>query len=200
MTNGHYTLDSSVPMPRGLTPGHVARAVESLEQRASDLVELFQEQRNAFSTVVGIFGARALASVSQFEPSPHKFRAQGAFPDLRRRGARGEPPPPDACLESKGSIRGWPVQAHYDHEGWYVIWRYLVDESLTITDLPVVVWRVDVVYLRKTDWKYETSTASVAGGGRTHTFGVKKPATKLSGAAVFRRNNVKWSGGKAIAI
>jgi hypothetical protein len=41
---------------------------------------------------------------------------------------------------------------------------------------------VDVVFLDKSDWKYEGSKASAAGGGRTHTFGLKEPAKKLDGA------------------
>lgn len=193
-----YTLNRAVSLPRDLTPEMVARAVSVIEKRASDLVDLYQEQQNAFSTVVGIFGARALEAISPYEPSPHKFRAQGAFPDLRRKGSRGDPPPPDACLESKGSKRPWPLQAHYDHEGWYIVWRYLVDESLTITGAPVVVWRVDVVYLTKHDWKYESSTAGVAGGGRTHTFGVISPAAKLANAAVYRRNDIHLVRGKPV--
>lgn len=173
-------------------------AAGQIEQRASDLVELYNEQRNAFSTIVGIFGARALAAISPYEPSPHRFEAQGAFPDLRKRGSRGSPPPPRSCLESKGSTRPWVIQAHYDHEGWYIVWRYLVDDSETISGRPVVVWRVDVVYLTKDDWKYETSTASASGGGRTHTFGVQQPARKLAEAAVYRRTDIKLVGGKPV--
>jgi len=189
-----YTIDARVELPRGLVPAMVQSAVRVTEDRASDLVELYHEQRNAFSTIVGIFGARALAAVSPYEPSPHRFLAQGAFPDLRRNGARGDPPPPRACLESKASIRRWPIQAHYNHEGWYIV----VDESLIFSGKPVVIWRVDVLCLKTSDWKYEGSKASAEGGGSTHTFGAKRPATKLAGARLLHRNNVSFTAGKPV--
>ena len=47
-------------------------------------------------------------------------------------------------------------------------------------------------------WKYEGSTAGTAGGGRTHTFGVKAPAKKLGGAAVYKRKDIIVRGGKPI--
>ena len=62
----------------------------------------------------------------------------------------------------------------------------------------VVVWRVDVVFLDKADWKYEGSSASQAGGGRTHTFGLKNPATKLRNAAVYSLKGVAIKGGKPV--
>lgn len=65
---------------------------------------------------------------------------------------------------------------------------------------PVIIWRVDVAYLEKEDWKYEGSTAGAGGGGRTHTFGVKNPASKLKGKAVYHRSDVKLSGGKAVPV
>ncbi len=55
---------------------------------------------------------------------------------------------------------------------------------------PVVIWRVDVVFLERADWKYEKSSAGEAGGGRTHTFGVREPAAKLSGCAVCARDDI----------
>jgi hypothetical protein len=57
-------------------------------------------------------------------------------------------------------------------------------------DKPVIIWRVDVVFLNKTDWKYEKSSAGHAGGGRTHTFGVKNAARKLKGCAVYQRKDI----------
>ena len=71
------------------------------------------------------------------------------------------------------------------------MWRYLVDVTKSIVPgKPVVIWRVDVVFLEKSDWKYEKSGAGESGGGRTHTFGVKHPAKKLLGKAVYRRHDV----------
>ena len=42
------------------------------------------------------------------------------------------------------------------------------------------------------------SRAGAEGGGRTHTFGISHPATKLKGKAVYARSDVRVSGGKAI--
>jgi hypothetical protein len=50
----------------------------------------------------------------------------------------------------------------------------------------VIVWRVDVVFLNQGDWKYETSKAAEGRGGRTHTFGVKLPASRFARAIVYQ--------------
>jgi len=143
-------------------------------------------------------GRAALASFSNFEKHKHTDTAQQRFPDLCRRGAGG-PLKPNDCLESKGSKRDFPIQSHYDHAGWYIIWRYLIDDTESIeAGHPVIIWRVDVVFLEKADWKYETSKAGASGGGRTHTFGVKNPASKLRGKAVYRRSGIKLVGGKPV--
>jgi hypothetical protein len=47
---------------------------------------------------------------------------------------------------------------------------------------PVIIWRVDIVFLTKEDWKYEASTAGSGGGGRTHTFWNKKILPRDLGA------------------
>ena len=123
---------------------------------------------------------------------------QQRFPDLCRRGSR-EPRQPCDWLESKGSKRPWAMQSHDDHPGWYVVWRYLVDPTETIEPgQSVVIWRVDVSFLEKSDWKYEGSTAGEGRGGRTHTFGIKKAAAKLKGKAVYRRQDVVIRDGKPI--
>ena len=169
-----------------------------MEKELAVLVDIYYEQANVFSAVVGIFGTRALDSVSNYEKHRNADTAQQRFPDLKRRGSGPNPAPQD-CLESKASKRPWAIQSHYDHPGWYIIWRYLVDPTETLKpQCPVVIWRVDVIFLEKTDWKYERSTASEAGGGRTHTFGVKNPATKLRGAAVFERTDIVIRDNKAI--
>jgi hypothetical protein len=80
-----------------------------------------------------------------------------------------------------------------------VIWRYLVDRTEIIKPgKPVVICRVDLVFLEKSDWKYEKSAAGATGGGRTHTFGVKNPATKLKGAAAYALPNIVLKGGKPV--
>jgi hypothetical protein len=172
--------------------------MEYMERELADLVEIYYEQANVFSAIVGIFGTRALDSVSSYEKHRNVDTAQQRFPDLRRRGA-GNNPSPNESLESKASKRPWAIQSHYDHPGWYIVWRYLVDPTETLeAGRPVIIWRVDVVFLKKSDWKYEKSSAGAAGGGRTHTFGVKNAATKLRGQAVYARKDVVIRDGKPI--
>lgn len=108
-------------------------------------------------------------------------------------------PPPQQALESKGSSRPWAIQSHYNHPGWYVVWRYLVDTTETIKPgHPVVIWRVDVVFLTANNWKYEGSGAGEDKGGRTHTFGVKNPAATLIGAAAYILPGIAIKNGKPV--
>ena len=62
----------------------------------------------------------------------------------------------------------------------------------------VVIWRVDVALLRKEDWKYEGSRAGPSGGGRTHTFGLRRPAERLRDAAAYRLPGIEIKGGRPI--
>jgi hypothetical protein len=189
-----------VPLPPGLTVPALRKSIDYIERELSELIDIYYEQANVFSALVGIYGARALDSFSVYEKSHHRDVAQQRFPDLKRRGS---PSPPTAklSLESKGSKRPWEVQSHYDHPGWYVVWRYLVDPTESIEPhKPVIIWRVDVVYLTKNDWEYQGSTAGPAGGGRTHTFGLKFPARKLKDKAAYQRSDIHLSGGKPTPI
>jgi hypothetical protein len=75
----------------------------------------------------------------------------------------------------------------------------MVDPTRSIKpDCAVVIWRVDVVFLDKSDWKYEKSKASDEGGGRTHTFGLRTPATKLRQAAAFKLDSIVLKRGKPV--
>ena len=187
----------SPSLPKGLQLVHIRKAVEYVEKRAAEIVELYYEQANVFSGIVGIFGVQALDSFSPYKKHKHPDVAQQRFPDLSL-GGRLNPPPTEA-LESKGSIRPWSVQSHFDHPGWYIIWRYLVDPTKTVkAGKEVVIWRVDVVFLQKGDWKYEGSDASAAGGGRTHTFGLKEAAKRLKDAAAYVLPGVVLKGGKPV--
>jgi len=191
-------FNPSVPLPPGLDITAIRRAIDYIERELAELVELYYEQANVFSALVGIYGTKALDSVSNYEKPRHIDTAQQRFPDLRRRGS-GQKPSPNESLESKGSKRPWAIQSHYDHPGWYIIWRYLIDSTESLEPgKPVVIWRVDVVFLKKSDWKYEKSAAGEAGGGRTHTFGVKNVAQKLKGKAVYQRKDVIIRDGKPI--
>lgn len=191
-------FDDTVPLPKGLTTGAIKRAIEYIEKEVGDLLELYLEQANVFSAVVGIFGTKALHQYSGFEKNKNPDIAAQRFPDLCRRGRSGKLKP-DECLESKGSKRPFAIQSHFNHAGWYIVWRYLVDPLMQIEDKKaVIIWRVDVVFLENDDWKYEGSTAQEGKGGRTHTFGVKEPAKKLKGTAVYKRKDIVVRDGKAV--
>jgi hypothetical protein len=64
----------------------------------------------------------------------------------------------------------------------------------------VLVWRVDIPFLEKEQWKYEGSKATEGHGGRTHTFGVKNPASVLAKAVVYQSPGVSLSGGKPCLV
>jgi len=193
-------FDNTVPLPPGLTVTAIRKAVEYIERELAELVEIYYEQANVFSALVGIYGAKALDVNSVYEKSRNLDLAQQRFPDLCKRGS-GSNPSPYECLESKGSKRPWALQSHYDHSGWYIVWRYLVDPTMSLeTGKPVIIWRIDVIFLQKEDWKYEGSKAGLSGGGRTHTFGVKNAAQKLKGKSVYRRKDVVLVGGKAVPV
>lgn len=195
-------FDNGVQLPPGLEISAIQRSIEFVEKQLSerDFVDLYLEQANIFSALVGMFATKALDQVSNYEKHRHSHTAQQRFPDLCRRGA-SFPLKPEDSLESKASKRPWAIQSHYDHTGWYIIWRYLVDLTKTIKDdAALVIWRVDVVYLTKTDWKYEGSSADMSGGGRTHTFGVRKPATRLRSCAVYKRPDIVIRDGKPVPV
>jgi hypothetical protein len=64
----------------------------------------------------------------------------------------------------------------------------------------VIIWRVDVIYLGESDWKYEKSSAGERGGGRTHTFGLCSAAKKLRDNHVFFRDGIVIKNGKPIPV
>lgn len=182
-------FDKQVSLPPELKIPHIRKAMEYIEREATDLVEVYFEQANVFSGLVGIFGVRALHSLSPYKKHKHPDVAQQRFPDLSL-GGRLSPPPAQA-LESKGTTRPWALQSHYNHSGWYIVWRYLVDPAKIIkAGNSVVIWRVDVAFLREQDWKYEGSKAREGRGGRTHTFGIKHPADRFSSAIVYHHPKI----------
>ena len=191
-------FNREVLLPLGLTITAIQKAIEYIEKGLTDLVEIYLEQANVFSALVGIYGVKALDATSVYEKHRYLDLAQQRFPDLRKRGS-GPEPPATMSLESKASKRAWALQSHYDHSGWYIVWRYLVDATMSLeANRPVIIWRVDVIFLEKDDWKYEGSTAGASGGGRTHTFGLRNAAKKLRDKAAYQRKDVKLIGGKAV--
>jgi hypothetical protein len=57
-------FDVSVALPPGLDVGAIRRAISYIERELVDLIDIYEEQANVFSAVVGIFGTKALDSVS----------------------------------------------------------------------------------------------------------------------------------------
>jgi len=55
-------FDKTVPLPTGLTHVAIRNAIQYLEKELAELVELYYEQANVFSAIVGIFGTKALDS------------------------------------------------------------------------------------------------------------------------------------------
>lgn len=184
-------------LPNGLTALQISKAVDWIELELADLVDLYYEQANVFSGIVGMYGVKALSAFSPYKKHKHPDVAQQRFPDLSLNGKLN--PPPNQALESKGSTRPWAIQSHYDHPGWYIVWRYTIDPTKTLKPgRELVIWRVDVVFLEKGDWKYEGSKAGVEGGGRTHTFGLKRPAEKLRDAAAYCAPGIVYRRGSCV--
>ena len=188
-------FDKAVPLPPGLSVAHLRNAIDFVEEKAEELIDLYFEQANIFSGVVGIQGVRALDSLSPYKRHKHPDIAQQRFPDLSLGGKLN--PPPAEALESKGSTRPWAIQSHYDHAGWYIVWRYAIDPTKRMKrGRPVLIWRVDIPFLQKERWKYEGSKAEEGHGGRTHTFGVKNAATVVRGAIVYQAPGISLYRGK----
>jgi len=186
-----------LPLPKGLQPNHIVKAVEYVETETAELIDIYLEQANVFSAIVGIFGVKGLHAVRPYKKHKHPDVAQQRFPDLSLDGKLT--PPPEQALESKGSTRPWAIQSHYNHPGWYIIWRYLVDTTESVKPgRPVVIWRVDVAFLTAENWKYEGSKAEEGKGGRTHTFGIKNPATTLAGCAAYELPGIVIKNGKPV--
>lgn len=182
-------FDRKVPLPPELKIAHIRRAIDYVERETTELVEVYFEQANVFSGLVGIFGVRALHSLSPYKKHKHPDVAQQRFPDMSLGGKLN--PPPQQALESKGSTRAWALQSHYNHAGWYIVWRYMVDPTEIIKpSKKVVIWRVDVPFLNQADWKYETSKAAEGRGGRTHTFGVRLPASRFANSIVYQHPKI----------
>jgi len=113
-----------VPLPAGLAIAAIKKAIEYIERELADLVDIYFEQANVFSALVGMYGTKALDLYSVYEKTRHIDLAQQRFPDLRRKGSKSSPSPKES-LESKASKRPWELQSHDDHAGWYIVWRHL---------------------------------------------------------------------------
>lgn len=96
-------FDRSVPLPPELKIAHIREAIEHVEDKTAELIDIYFEQANVFSGIVGILGIQALHALSPYKKHKHPDIAQQRFPDLSLRGRLN--PPPEQALESKGSTR-----------------------------------------------------------------------------------------------
>jgi hypothetical protein len=80
-----------LPLPRDLKPIHIKRAVAYVEAQTADLIDLYLDQANVFSAIVGIFRAKGLHAVSPYKKHKHPDVAQQRFPDLSLNGKRDIP-------------------------------------------------------------------------------------------------------------
>ena len=183
-----------VALPPELKISHLREAIEHVEARAAELIDIYFEQANVFSGIVGILGVQALHALSPYKKHKHPDVAQQRFPDLSLRGKLS--PLPEQALESKGSTRPWALQSHYNHPGWYIVWRYAVDQTRRLKPGKLVaIWRVDIPFIVEDDWKYEGSKATQGRGGRTHTFGIKNPAKRFKDSIIYQSPRVAISQG-----
>jgi hypothetical protein len=181
-------------LPPQLTVAHVRNAIRHIETRAEEFLDVHDEQANVFSALIGILGVQALHFLSPYKKHRHPDQAQQRFPDLSLGGRLN--PPPRTALESKGTSRPWALQSHYNHPGWYIVWRYAIDPTRLLKPRKIVViWRVDLAFLPAAAWKYEGSGAREGKGGRTHTFGVKQPKDWFERAILYQAPNVILKGG-----
>jgi hypothetical protein len=77
-----------MPFPPDLKPIHVRKAVAYIEREAREFVDLYIEQPNVFSAIVGILGTKALDAVSPYEKNPPQ--ASGSEPVPRPASARSQ--------------------------------------------------------------------------------------------------------------
>jgi hypothetical protein len=95
-------FDRSVPLPPELKIAHIREAIEHVESRAAELIDIYFEQANVFSGIVGILGTQSLDALSPYKKHKHPDIAQQRFPDLSLGGKLN--PPPEHALESKGGL------------------------------------------------------------------------------------------------
>ena len=57
-------FNRSVRLPPELKISHIREAIEHVEGRAAELIDIYFEQANVFSGIVGILGIQALDALS----------------------------------------------------------------------------------------------------------------------------------------
>ena len=90
-----------MPLPAGLDPIHISRAVEYIEERTNEWADLYFEQANIFSAIIEMAGIKALDAISPYKKHKHPDVAQQRFPDLSLGGRLN--PPPDLSLNREAA-------------------------------------------------------------------------------------------------
>jgi hypothetical protein len=91
-------FDRSVPLPPELKISHIREAIEDVEDKTTELIDIYFEQANVFPGIVGIvgivgiLGIQALHALSPYKKHKHPDIAQQRFPDLSLRGKPNPPP------------------------------------------------------------------------------------------------------------
>ena len=103
-------FNHAVKLPLSLDVAAIRRAIDYIEKALNDrdFIDLYFETSHVFSAIVGMFGTKALDSVSSYEKHRHSFTAQTRFPDLRRRGA------PDTAPTRRIALKAKPASALVD--------------------------------------------------------------------------------------
>src|SRR5271165_1895244 len=91
-------FDRSVRLPPELKITHIREAIEHVEDKTFELIDIYFEQANVFSAIVGILGIQTLHALSPYKKHKHPNIAQQRFPDLPLGGKLD--PPPQHALES----------------------------------------------------------------------------------------------------
>jgi len=95
-------FDRSVLLPPELKISHIRESIEHVEDKTGELVDIYFEQANVFSGIVGILGIQALHALSPYKKHKHPDVAQQRFPDLSLRGKLN--PPPEQALNQKDRL------------------------------------------------------------------------------------------------
>ena len=70
-------FNPAVALPPGFgAVSVIGRAIEYMERELGGLTEIYFEQANVFSALVGIYGTKARDSLSNWEKNPHSYTAQ----------------------------------------------------------------------------------------------------------------------------
>ena len=134
-------------LPSGLTTEHIYTAIGHIEAVANQVYEAMGDQQlNLLSNLVGGLGVAALDRSSPYHRDPDPNIAHTHFPDLKNE--RGVP------LECKGNHGFNSPNAHNQEEGWFIIWRYVIDKEKRLDQNRILkIFRVDIGYLLINDWK-----------------------------------------------